>query len=160
MGKAHNVCVCLKNVTSWAKNIKFIVLVLALHVHITNGDIKINDGSSEVAKQVCNNILDLSDREKLGSNFVSLREKFWFKILDFCTHYLSSSKLPSKLNPTFAWIHLFLMIITVCGEVKTELEQDKTQQNDMCTQQRLRSAWAAAQSDQIFHCPHEETLGP
>ena len=30
----------------------------------------------------------------------------------------------------------------------------------MCAQQRLRSAWASAQSDQSLHCPHEETLGP
>ena len=28
----------------------------------------------------------------------------------------------------------------------------------MCTQQRLRSAWASAQSDQSLRCPHEETL--
>ena len=30
----------------------------------------------------------------------------------------------------------------------------------LCAQQRLRSAWAFAQSDQSLHCPHEETLGP
>ena len=35
----------------------------------------------------------------------------------------------------------------------------QNQQNYMCTQQRLRSAWAAAQSDQSLHCPREETLG-
>ena len=33
-------------------------------------------------------------------------------------------------------------------------------QNDLCAQQRLRSAWASTQSDQILHCLHEETLGP
>ena len=27
----------------------------------------------------------------------------------------------------------------------------------MCTQRRLRSAWASAQSDQCLRCPHEET---
>ena len=31
-------------------------------------------------------------------------------------------------------------------------------QND--TQRRLRSAFAAGQSDQSFRCPHEESLGP
>ena len=31
---------------------------------------------------------------------------------------------------------------------------------DLCAQQRLRSAWAFAQSDQSLHCPYEETLGP
>ena len=30
----------------------------------------------------------------------------------------------------------------------------------MCAQQRLRSAWASAQSDQSLRCPHEEILGP
>ena len=30
----------------------------------------------------------------------------------------------------------------------------------VCTQRRLRSAWASSQSDQSLHCPHEETLGP
>ena len=34
------------------------------------------------------------------------------------------------------------------------------QQNGMCTQQRLKSAWASAQSDQSLLCPHEESLGP
>ena len=30
----------------------------------------------------------------------------------------------------------------------------------LCAQQRLRSAWASAQSDQSLHCPQEESLGP
>ena len=30
----------------------------------------------------------------------------------------------------------------------------------MCTQPRLRSAWASAQSDHSLRCPHEESLGP
>ena len=34
----------------------------------------------------------------------------------------------------------------------------QNQQNDLCTQRRLRSAWASAQSDQSLRCPHEETL--
>ena len=36
----------------------------------------------------------------------------------------------------------------------------QNQQNDLCAQQRLRSAWASAQSDHSLCCPHEETLGP
>ena len=35
----------------------------------------------------------------------------------------------------------------------------QNQQNDMCAQRRLRSAWASAQTDQSLHCPHEEALG-
>ena len=33
----------------------------------------------------------------------------------------------------------------------------QNQQNDLCAQQRLRSAWASVQSDQSLCCPHEET---
>ena len=36
----------------------------------------------------------------------------------------------------------------------------QNQQNDLCAQQRLRSAWASAQSFQSIRCPHEENLGP
>ena len=32
------------------------------------------------------------------------------------------------------------------------------QQNDQCAQQRLRSAWVSAQSDQSLCCPHAETV--
>ena len=34
------------------------------------------------------------------------------------------------------------------------------QQNGMCAQPRLRSAWASAHSDQSLPCLHEESLGP
>ena len=33
-------------------------------------------------------------------------------------------------------------------------------QNDLCAQQRLRSAWASSQSDQSQRCRPEEKLGP
>ena len=36
----------------------------------------------------------------------------------------------------------------------------QNQQNELCAQRRLTSAWASAQSDQSLRCPHEETLGP
>ena len=36
----------------------------------------------------------------------------------------------------------------------------QNQQNGMCAQLRLRSAWASAQADQSLLCPHEERLGP
>ena len=36
----------------------------------------------------------------------------------------------------------------------------QNQQNGMCAQGSLRSAWASAQCDQSFRCPHEESLGP
>ena len=36
----------------------------------------------------------------------------------------------------------------------------QNQQNGMCAQRTLRSAWESAQSDQSLLCPHEESLGP
>ena len=36
----------------------------------------------------------------------------------------------------------------------------QNQQNDLCAQRRLRTAWASAQSDKSLRCPDEETLGP
>ena len=36
----------------------------------------------------------------------------------------------------------------------------QNQQNGMCTQWRLRSAWASAQADLSLRCPPEESLGP
>ena len=36
----------------------------------------------------------------------------------------------------------------------------QNQQNDLCAQQRLSSAWASTQSHQSLRCPHEEILGP
>ena len=36
----------------------------------------------------------------------------------------------------------------------------QNEQNDLCSQRRLRSAWASAQSDLSLRCPDEETLGP
>ena len=36
----------------------------------------------------------------------------------------------------------------------------QNQQNTVCAQRRLRSAWASAQSDQSLRCPHEGSLGP
>ena len=39
-------------------------------------------------------------------------------------------------------------------------DQINKQQNDLCAQRRLRSAWASAQSDQSLRCSPEEGLGP
>ena len=36
----------------------------------------------------------------------------------------------------------------------------QNQQNDLCAQRRVRSAWTSAQSDQRLRSPHEERLGP
>ena len=47
--------------------------------------------------------------------------------------------------------------------MKNTLNRDRArqnQQNDLCIQRRLRSAWASTQSDQSFCCLYEETLDP
>ena len=36
----------------------------------------------------------------------------------------------------------------------------QNQQNGMCAQRRLRSAWASTHSDHSLRCPHEESLDP
>ena len=40
------------------------------------------------------------------------------------------------------------------------LRHNRKQQCGMCEQRRLRSAWASAQSDQNFRCPHGGSLEP
>ena len=45
--------------------------------------------------------------------------------------------------------------------ISTNMSCDKTKPTKwLYAQQRLRSAWASAQSDQSLRCPHEESLGP
>ena len=39
---------------------------------------------------------------------------------------------------------------------KKERKKERKKENGMCAQRKLRSDWA----DQIFRCPHEESLGP
>ena len=45
------------------------------------------------------------------------------------------------------------------SQVCVDYAVGQNQQNYICAQRRLRSAWASAQSDQSLRCPHEETLG-
>ena len=46
----------------------------------------------------------------------------------------------------------------VLSQVCDHYDVGQNQQNYICAQRRLRSAWASAQSDQSLRCPHEETL--
>ena len=55
--------------------------------------------------------------------------------------------------------------ITCCGSSLESPRQGdssarQNQQNGMCAQRKLKSAWASAQSDQSLRCPPEESLGP
>ena len=45
--------------------------------------------------------------------------------------------------------------------IQSQISRDMTKPTKwLCSQRRLRSAWASAQSDQGRRCPHEESLGP
>ena len=63
-------------------------------------------------------------------------------------------------------VDVLMRLIILSGSFGSSETQAKwaaarqNQQNDLWAQQRLRSAWASAQSDQSLCCPHEETLGP
>ena len=77
-------------------------------------------------------------------------------------------KMPEIRTPFYIKINLSLAIVLCKNEFGLSLWHSldiiwaasrQNQQNGMCTQRRLRSAWASAQSDQSLHCPHEESSG-
>ena len=62
-------------------------------------------------------------------------------------------------NKNYWLLSLELLAKLLTEEITFEPPHDKT--NKMtCTQRRLRSAWASAQSNQSLRYPHEGTLGP
>ena len=63
----------------------------------------------------------------------------------------------SKKEPTLLLHNLMICIYIYFSK---ERKKETNKQNGMCVQRRLRSAWASAQSDQSFRCPHEEKLDP
>ena len=61
-------------------------------------------------------------------------------------------------NPRYKWFHTHVHCYDH-SQIDMSLQMI-IQQNDMCVQQRFRSAWASALSDQTIRCPHKERLGP
>ena len=59
-----------------------------------------------------------------------------------------------KFTQKFTWICTLFT-----KEIYTYFLTGQNQQNGMCAQRRLGSAWASAQSDQSLRCQHEESLG-
>ena len=52
---------------------------------------------------------------------------------------------------------LLLQNLMICIYTLHQRKKERRKkENDMCAKRRLRSAWASAQSDQSFRCPHEE----
>ena len=76
----------------------------------------------------------------------------WFWKMCYCI--LSLHIMPEVLNKKYE------RISKSCSEECLWATSCHFQQNGMCAQQRLGSAWASAQSDQSLRYPHEETLGP
>ena len=105
----------------------------------------------------------------------SLISTFVLRFLDSTLPLLAKSKIlnrlwadqfesylvtdPLKTGFLVTWLSYHKnMLESLSGHIWA-LSREK-QQNDLCTQWRLRSAWASAQSDQSLRCPHKETLGP
>ena len=70
-----------------------------------------------------------------------------------------SENLGKLLITATFWLPEFFQIFTVYLPGISEPRHDKTDKM-MCTQRRLRSAWASTQSDQSLCCLHEAGLGP
>ena len=70
---------------------------------------------------------------------------------------LSKQYIPKQKRPKSGFI-----LYTGLYHLYFEPPHDKTNKmtDSLCTQRRLRSAWASAHSDQSPRCPHEESLGP
>ena len=58
-------------------------------------------------------------------------------------------------------VYMFVYTCILDIWVRVYMSRDMTKPTKwLCAQQRLRSAWAFAQSDQSLRCPHEEALVP
>ena len=75
------------------------------------------------------------------------------------------------INSYLSWIHAIVLSFIVIpssyhlalftiSENIIEPSHDKTKKMICAPSERLRSAWASAQSDQSLRCPQEESLGP
>ena len=71
-------------------------------------------------------------------------------MLSFLKYLIMDLRLKSKKNGQYD------KIMKIREEKKCTASW-QNQQNGMCAQQRLRSAWAFTQSDQSLHCPLEES---
>ena len=88
--------------------------------------------------------------------YLTLVSSYWLKnywkcslILNSITRFLSSLPKPAKWLYTHRRLRSAWASCNCC----------QNQQNDLCAQPRLRSAWTSTQSDQSIRCPHEESLG-
>ena len=88
------------------------------------------------------------------NTFYCLILTLWFYILKYISPCLQNF-IKQNLYSIHEWHNLLIALL----EKKIIVASWQNQQND-CTQRRLRSAWASAQSDQRLCYLHEESLGP
>ena len=82
-----------------------------------------------------------------------------------CSYWLLIGlKLINSVKFLVYTIWVFVVYKTVCKRwpyPESELSRNMTKPTKwVCTQRRLRSTWASAQSNQRLCCPHEESFGP
>ena len=83
-----------------------------------------------------------------------------------CTKKNNCSRNSQNFYTLAKWSFRGCILFSACPEFRHSVNiwaaSWQNQQNGMCTQQRLRSAWASVQSDQSLCCLHEENwkLGP
>ena len=122
-----------------------------------------------------------------SEGFVMFCTQFYIFVKQELIHHLQRTLVPIKLTCTirqndrkinslrqycmkqkfilFTFTPLQSIRWTAIWNATTKQQQNMrrlmtNEQNGMCAQRRLRSAWAFAQSDQSLRFPHEETLGP
>ena len=94
-----------------------------------------------------------NDKLQQGNRLFRMTKKTLLREFPFPT-WMTKTFLKEFPFPTY-WMCKYLF--KVVDRMSTSWQN---QQNSMCAQRRLRSAWAFAQSDQSLRCPHEERLGP
>ena len=77
--------------------------------------------------------------------------------------YVGLRSFPFAVASTDRCIYCVWFVFSLLWHIRNKMKwasawQD--QQNGMCAQRRLRSAWASAQSDQSLSCPPKEIFGP
>ena len=102
--------------------------------------------------------------------FIILLQNVWIYMhsvtLDFLrnstAHFLMKNINTLLISISSQYQDIFYINMTalkVSPKVNKWATSWQNQQNDLCAQWQLRSAWASAQSDQSLCCPHKESLG-
>ena len=127
-------------------------LIVCLEVNIQTWNL---DLICQVLQHLNTFVILINGSMRNAKNF--LKMAFSMKLSYFCTHFVSLC----CYNPS---ITIFTVVITHRGSFILYLMPIhcaiawQTQQNDLCAQRSLRSAWASAQSDQRLRCVMDQTV--